>query len=280
MSANKKKNGFTLVEVMIVITIMGLLAMVAVPNTVGVIERVRENIDLLKLFYLKESLNRALFETETALTNSDCFKNAAKDKQQKLLDSLSSYLKSDAGLTLFVMELRNDEPVNYQATHGSANKGKNLYEIDNTCNVIGSGGTWYYALKEAGLDGIAEVVGFRIDTKDNGGIKTYVGDKKNQTSLSSASYVVKETDDNKHNWRTYPKNPVFISRALNYGPTSANSRLTMNFQWTGKNAASRSVDVYLLPNGKKWNQAFKTRHGVCFSTYGQAGCTGSVPGGF
>ena len=279
MGANKKKNGFTLVEVMIVITIMGLLAMVAVPNTVGVIERVRENIDLLKLFYLKEALNRALVETESALTNSTCLKNGSEEDQQKRLNNLSSYLSSDVGLTLFVMELRNDEPVNFQTKHGSANANNNMYKDNDHCNIAGSG-TWYYALKEAGLEAVADIIEFRSTTVNNGGIVSYRGKEENQKKLSEALYNVKETDDGQHNWRTYPKTPVFISRALNYGPTIANSRLTRNFQWTGKNAASRSVEVYFLPHNKKWNQAFKTRHGVCFSTYGQAGCTGSVPGGF
>ena len=67
---NKCKHGFTLIEVMVVIIIMGFLAGILVPIALGAIERSRENIDRMKLFYLREALNRALVENEDALFNS------------------------------------------------------------------------------------------------------------------------------------------------------------------------------------------------------------------
>ena len=271
------KRGFTLVEVMVVIVIMGLLAMVAMPNIFGLIEKTRENIDVLKLFYLRDALNRALVETNEALTNSACIKGAKKEDQDVLINNLNKFLTSETGLTLFVMEIRSDEPPNYQTTHNSANKDNNLYNIGNTkCNLLGSGGTWYNALKEAGFDGVAEVVAFRADTQNDGNIKKYVENDKNQASLASAPYVVKKTGDGKY-WRTYPKNSVFISKAMNYGKSKANYRLTMNFQYTGRNAKSRSVEVALIPNqGNMATGAFRTDHGVCFSTLGRSGCSSYV----
>ena len=45
---------------MIVIVIMGVLAAVAVPNLFGVIERSREKLDLMKLWYVKNAVERNL----------------------------------------------------------------------------------------------------------------------------------------------------------------------------------------------------------------------------
>ena len=42
--------------------IMGFLATVAVPKFFGVAEKTREKADLMKLYYLRDALNRALIE--------------------------------------------------------------------------------------------------------------------------------------------------------------------------------------------------------------------------
>ena len=80
--AYRSKRGFTLIEVMVVTIIMGVLATIAVPNVFGVIERARERIDLLKLFYLKDAINRALVEDEAALYNS-AYLSEGSEKDQK-----------------------------------------------------------------------------------------------------------------------------------------------------------------------------------------------------
>ena len=170
--------------------------------------------------------------------------------------------------------------MNVQASHGSANNSANM------CDLIGDAGTWYDALNEAHFEGVADIVAFRQQTGNNGGIKKDV--EKNGKSHST--FTVKEDGSN---WRTYPNNPLFICRELNNGKAAGldaitsqgkgkdanktNYRLTMSVQWTNGDPNSHSVEVALLPNGGLMGSggagsAFKTDHGVCFSTYGDIGC--------
>lgn len=264
-----KKRGFTLIEVMVVIIIMGLLAGIAVPIALGAIERSRENIDRLKIFYLRDALNRALVENEDALSNSDY--------AQSNSTRLSNLLQSETGVSLFVIEMKKTASVNVQAEHNDANKGANM------CRLIGSGGTWYDALNEAGFEGVADIVKYRLDTQNNGNIKTDV----KQNGKNRDTFTISEDGSN---YRTYPNNPMFISQVLNtgvsgdlknnknQGGSKTNYRLTVSIQWTGGDPNSHSVEVALLPNGGKMREsdgegsAFLTDHGVCFSTYGPIGC--------
>ena len=112
MTFDKRNTGFTLIEVMVVIVIMGFLAAVAIPKIFGIIERSRENIDRTKLYYLREALNRALVENEDALYNS-AFVTSGKDAD-KNLSSLKTKLASEKGVDLFVIEMRPDLPTNEQ----------------------------------------------------------------------------------------------------------------------------------------------------------------------
>lgn len=270
MKCGKKTSGFTLIEVMIVIIIMGVLAGIAVPIALGAIERSRENIDRLKIFYLRDALNRALVENEDALSNSDY--------AQSNSTRLSNLLQSETGVSLFVIEMKKTASVNVQAEHNDANKGANM------CRLIGSGGTWYDALNEAGFEGVADIVKYRLDTQNNGNIKTDV----KQNGKNRDTFTISEDGSN---YRTYPNNPMFISQVLNtgvsgdlknnknQGGSKTNYRLTVSIQWTGGDPNSHSVEVALLPNGGMMREsdggegsAFLTDHGVCFSTYGPIGC--------
>jgi prepilin-type N-terminal cleavage/methylation domain-containing protein len=266
---NRCKLGFTLIEVMVVIIIMGFLAAIAVPIALGAIERSRENIDRTKLFYLREALNMALVENEDALYNSSFVSSGNKSAEN--LSKLQTALKSEKGVDLFVIEMRPDLPTNVQNNHPSINSGSEMSKL------VGSSGTWYDALKESGFHGVADI----LNARNNGGNLNKDGD---------TYYAFAYKSGNSTYYRTYPKEPMFISRELNNGKSqgldgitsqggnNTNYRLTMSFQWSNRDDGSRSVEVALLPAGAKMltaggtGGALRTEHGVCFSTYGEKGC--------
>ena len=68
MATLRSRKGITLIELMVTIAIMGFLVTVALPNVFGVAEKTREKVDLLKLYYLRDALNRALIEDLDALS--------------------------------------------------------------------------------------------------------------------------------------------------------------------------------------------------------------------
>ena len=264
---NKRKKGFTLVELMIVIAIMGILAAVAVPSIFGIVERAKEKVDLTKLFYLRDALNRALVENENALYNSAYVtsdKDAAANRSK-----LERALASEAGVQLFIIEVRPDLHSSVQGKHSSVSQNSEM------SSLVGKSGTWYDALKESGFNGVADILIARA-TGDNW--------KRDGETFYSVPY------NNNSDYRTYPKEPMFISKELNNGKSTGlsgitsqgnnktNYRLTMSFQWTGRDPSSRTVEVALLPNGGKLStskgegSALLTEHGVCFSTYGDIGC--------
>lgn len=263
---NQSKRGFTLIEVMVVTIVMGVLAAVGVPKIFGIVERSKEKIDLMKLFYLRDALNRALIESEDALYNSDY----ASNNRSKL----DTKLASATGVDLFVIEMHPNHPNNIQSAHTSINKGSEMSKL------VGNSGTWYEALNEAGFYGVADILDARNNGKDlKKGGDTYI------------TYKYKDVN-NKDQYRSYPKEPLFISNLLNHGKeagldaiqhqggNNTNYRVTMSFQWTGMDPASRSVEVALLPATMKMREsktnpkggALLSDHGVCFSTYGDIGC--------
>lgn len=272
------KHGFSLIEILVVIVILGVLAGIGAPKLIGVTEKTKEKADLMKLYYLRDALHKALIENGDALYNSAYLSKGKEEDQQKNLTKLQNALKSESGVALFVIEMKGGASINVQSKHGSANNSANM------CELIGDAGTWYNALKEAHFDGVAEIVAYRLKTGNNDGIKK---DIKNNGKPNS-NFTVTEDGSN---YRTYPNSPMFISRELNYGKSAGldkitsqgsnktNYRLTMSFQWTGGNENSHSVEVALLPNGAKMRNrsngkggAFLTDNGVCFSTYGDIGC--------
>lgn len=275
------KRGFTMIEVMVVIVILGVLSGVAVPKVMGYTEKTKEKADLMKLFYLRDALNKAIILNGNALYNSPYLSSGKDSTNQKNQDNLKKLLENESGVTLFVIEMKGGAAMNVQSQHDYANKSANM------CQLIGDAGTWYEALKEARFDGVAEIVAYRLQTKDNGGIKKSIKENGRPTSFT----VVEDGS----NYRTYPNAPMFISKELNYGKAAGlnaitsqgsgksanktNYRLTMSVQWTGGNESSHSVEVALLPNGGKMRtkstgrgSAFLTDRGTCFSTYGDIGC--------
>ena len=265
-----RKHGFTLIEIMVVIVIMGVLAMVATPKLIAYSERVKEKADMMKLYYLRDALNRALIESEVALYQSDFVTKG--DKAADNLKKLKDKLASESGLDLFVYELRPDFYTNIQNNHSSINSGSEMSKI------IGNSGVWYDALRDAGFDGVADILAAR-----NSG-NSY---KKDGETFYSVEY--KQGNDTYY--RTYPKKQLFMSNLLNHGKgagldkistqggNNTNYRLTLRFQWTGGNESSHSVEVALLPAGAKMRNnsnkkggALMSDNGVCFSTYGDIGC--------
>lgn len=249
----KSRRGVTIIELMVVFAMMGFLATVALPKFFDVAEKTREKVDLLKLYYLRDALNKALIEDLDSFTKYTQVKGA--ESRTKVDTRLSQGLKSNSGASLFVIEVHNAASVNVQGKHNNAN---NTYNI---CEAIGSSGTFYNALKEARFEGVADIIAARLAKLES---------KGDGDTYTSKPYI---TSSNQIWYRTAPKSPMFISRALNYGKEDANTRYTMNVRWSD-GSEGYSVEVFLLPNNKKWNQAFKTDHGVCFSTYGRKGCNG------
>ena len=260
-----------MIEIMVVIVIIGVLAGIGAPKLLGYTERVKEKADMMKLYYLRDALDRALLESEAALYQSDFVTKG--DKAADNLKKLKDKLASESGLDLFVYELRPDFYTNIQNNHSSINSGSEMSKI------IGESGVWYDALRDAGFEGVADILAARNKGGDNF--------KKDGETF----YSVKYQQGNDTYYRTYPKKQLFMSNLLNHGKgagldkistqggNNTNYRLTLRFQWTGGNESSHSVEAALLPakaimrnksNGK--GGALMSDNGVCFSTYGDIGC--------
>ena len=106
----KKKAGFTIVELMVVIIIVNLLSGIAVPKLTDLIERTKERTDLLKFYYLRDALNRALYEDDVTRVDE----KAKCGSQQNNATTLNNWLKSEKGVSLFIIELHDIFPANYQ----------------------------------------------------------------------------------------------------------------------------------------------------------------------
>ena len=265
------KHGFTLIEIMVVIVVLGVLAGVGAPKLIGYTERVKEKADMMKLYYLRDALNRALIESEVAFYQSDFVTKG--DKAADNLKKVKDKLKDQYGLDLFVYELRPDFYTNIQQNHSTINSGSEMSKI------IGTSGVWYDALRDAGFDGVADILADRNKGGDN---------YKKETDTY---YSVEYQQGNDTYYRTYPKKQLFMSNLLNHGKgagldkitkqkgNNTNYRLTLRVQWTGGNESSQSVEVALIPaqakmrdNGTKKGGALMSDNGVCFSTYGDIGC--------
>ena len=257
----QSRRGVTILELMVVFAIMGFLATVGVPKFFGVAEKTREKMDLMKLYYLRDALNRALIEDLDALEKYTPVPiKSGKPEDYTHFDQIGS----KQGAALFVIELHKDLQINVQGYHGKANSSTNI------CAYIGSGGTFYNALKEARFEGVADIVRDRLaNNKSN---------KNNVDTYTAIGYHPNNDETKPLDYRTAPVQPIFSSRALNHGKISDNTRYTMSVRWS-PGQEGYSVEVFLLPsqssNQKDWQAAYKTDNGVCFSTYGRKGCKNS-----
>jgi prepilin-type N-terminal cleavage/methylation domain-containing protein len=249
--SNRRKSGFTIVELMVVIIIVNLLSGVAIPKLSDLIERSKERVDLLKLFYLRDALNRHMYE-------SDLFEGASAATNG---NQLSKYLTSNEGASLFIIELHNIMPANYQGSHNNA-------KTNNVNQLTYKDGFLSTVLKESGFEAVADIVQDRNN-----------GNKYNLNSKTYTTQVVKNGTYGNYT-RTYPTKPLFGSRILNGNDSYQNKdqfRIALKIQWTGRNPDSHSLEVFFA-NGNStgnWQSSLYSRRGTCFSTYGMAGCKNS-----
>ena len=246
---NKWKSGFTIIELMIVIVVINVLSGVAVPQLTDYIEKTRQKIDLMKLYYLRDALNRALYEDDASRIDESTTCSGRKNNK----DNLAKWLASEEGVTLFIIELHDVLPANYQPD----NKNR-ISDNQNMCGVLTSDGFWNDALRDAGFGAVANIL---IDRQTG----------KYTNNKGYTAYKVKI--NNQDWWRTFPTQPLFISRALNGDPNAAKTgvggqnRYNFKIKWTNRNEKSHSLEVFVQSaQGSDKGKPFTTRQGTCFST--------------
>lgn len=255
---SKKKAGFTIVELMVVIIIVNLLSGVAVPKLTDMIERAKQRIDLMTLYLLRDAVNRHMYE-------SDMF-SVANAGDSTYAKNLSNWLKDGAGATLFIMELHSVMPANFQGKRDAQN---------NVSELMYKGGFLKDVFDEAGMGAIGDIVAQR-----------YKYANKADSIKGNSRFIATTVSNgaNKNYVRTYPTKPVFISKALNHSSTNSGTnqyRVGFKLQWTNKDPNGHSIEVFI---GKekasdaegRWDSAMLTCQGVCFSTYGSKGCQKST----
>lgn len=261
-SKNHWKGGFTLVELMVVIIIVNLLSGIAIPKCTDLIEKAKERTDLLKFYYLRDALDRALYEDNVTRIEegSTCGTSNANNAGK-----LSEWLEEEHGVSLFIIELHDKFPANYQPENN--NRTKDKY---NMCGLLTTDGFWSQAFRDAGFGAIADIAIARADSnKFNAHPGDYV-----VTTVTGAGYKGNEK------WpRSYPKTPLFNSRALNNDPqakfvnnSSQNGqiRYSMKARWTNCDKNTHSLDVFLAKDGS--TNVLTSRLGTVFSTATNMAC--------
>ena len=248
---NKRKAGFTIIELMVVIVIINLLSGVAVPKLTDYIEKTRQKIDLMKLYYLRDALNRAMYEDD--VYRMDESNSCGSGKNNK--DNLSKWLASDNGVTLFIIELHDILPANFQA-----NNTRRINDNQNMCGLLTSDGFWRDALTDAGFGAVADILYARQHNGNN--IKSTSTFTAYQAKINNETW-----------WRTFPTKPLFVSRAMNGDSNAAKTgvggqnRYNFKIRWLNKNEKTHSLEVFVQSaQGSDKGKPFTTRQGVCFST--------------
>lgn len=152
-----KRRGFTLIEIMVVIVIMGILAAVAVPNLFGAVERSKEKADLQYLFYIKKAFERNYVENEASdgsATTSESMSTATGigGKNQPSATA-ETYLKQARGVVLFQLGINKGLSIQ------KLNYGYQVYYIGTPLNASYKSGFYREVMNEAGFSKIAEAFG-------------------------------------------------------------------------------------------------------------------------
>lgn len=256
-SPNRWKGGFTIVELMVVIIIINLLSGVAIPKLTDFIEKTKQKFDLLQLYYLRDAVNRALYEGDVhdmkeGKQGQDCPANKISD--------LNKWLSDQKGVTYFIIELNESMPTSYQGTHKTMTN-------HNMCGLMYSAGFWSTALKDAGFGAVADIIADRDA-------------HKNYANYKPTTYTaVRNTADTENTYyRTYPNTPIFKSRFMTYDGAAKgkdNTRIAMKMVYTNLDSNSHSLEVFLGGQHDTYQSALLSRLGTCFSTMGPAGCRNS-----
>lgn len=100
----RDEKGFTLIELIVVITILGFLAMVAVPRVIGVVEKAKQNSSDANLSIIQNAVERYYVEVGKYPNDLSELIEGIKDEKDEIIygpyldvspDVLDSYTISD-----------------------------------------------------------------------------------------------------------------------------------------------------------------------------------------
>lgn len=226
-----KKKGFTLIEIMVVVVIMGILAGVAVPKLMGLIEKSREKTDLAWVYYIRNAFDHQI-AAHGGETGSMKNPEAAGSDQYYGWTQVSDWLKDKAGLQLLRVETRETKKYSagettYWFAIGRMPKGDGAY----------SGGILYDVMNELGWGDIYKNVG-----KSE---KYYTFPGKFFTSRA-------------------------LTKCKNEGGASSQNRYWIKARWASdnpnQNPAPEGSSVIVWLGTGDWNDPLIGKYGTCFST--------------
>ncbi|MGB9679466.1 MAG: competence type IV pilus major pilin ComGC [Thermoanaerobacteraceae bacterium] len=86
---NKDERGFTLIELIVVIAILGVLAAIAVPQFTGTLSNAKEKADDASLKILQDAVNRYYYD------NNETYPTTLNDLKGKYIDEIPTPQEKD-----------------------------------------------------------------------------------------------------------------------------------------------------------------------------------------